>query len=168
MCTLNIKLRDRNGCMWDYFLSGILKFPLVAWGSNCLDSKHCKWCLLIKWGNMWESNAFQHFFHRTRLRGHRIIVFSFSIRPMMYKFRVQAMHDITFHCYLRGGREKSKMQMTVLGLDLSRSLSLDCSHGWLPWFVVFHPVCPPAIYKKSTQMNFPDAHIKEITWPHIQ
>lgn len=60
------------------------------------------------------------------------------------------------------------MQMTVLGLDLSCSLSLGCSHGWLPWFVVFHPVCLPAIYKKSTQMNFPDAHIKQITQPHAQ
>lgn len=59
--------------------------------------------------------------------------------------------------------------MTVLGLDLSCSLSLGCSHGWLPWFVVFHPVCLPAPYiTKSAQMNFPDAHIKQITWPHIQ
>lgn len=62
-----------------------------------------------------------------------------------------------------------EMQMTVLGLDLSCSLSLGCSHGWLPWFVVFHPVCLPAPYiTKSAQMNFPDAHIKQITWPHIQ
>ena len=87
---------------------------------------------------------------------------------MMYELVVEAMHDITFHSYLSAGKKGPKRKMTVLGLDLSCSLSLGCSHGWLPWLVVFHPVCLPTMYKKSTQMNFPDAHIKQITLPHIQ